>query len=292
MAKRACPLCHSKKVIRLYKANIPVSYFDTPYKISDSEYGKHRDIYRCNACQTVFEDIQNHLDKVKKHYQTSEDTDYERERGNRSQAFKRVLSGIQSFRPTGRLLDVGCATGAFMAEARFLGYTVYGVEPSVWASRVARSVFKLPVKTGRIEKAGYKKDFFDIVTLLDVIEHLEDPKRSLLRLASYIKKGGIICIVTPNIESLASKLLGERWWHIRPSHFYYFSPATMKSLLQEAGFEVLLVRRYKWYLSADYILKRIFKLIHLPWYPTIKWMESVTIGLDLRDSMELYAKKR
>lgn len=292
MSKKKCPLCSSDRLTLLYAGNIKKDYFDSQYKISSSEYGQHLDIFRCLNCNVVFENIAGLKKSINKHYKTLDDVAYEEERDNRARAFKRIISKLKEIKSSGKLLDIGCATGALLVEAQKQGYSTYGLEPSLWASKIAREKYHLNVKTGRVEDMRYSKNNFDIVTLLDVIEHLVRPDLIVQKVASVLKKGGVVCIVTPDFGSTASRILGERWWHVRPSHFYYFEHRIMRSLLEKAGFEIIISRQYKWYLSADYLMERFLKLVGIRWVVRSGMLSNITLGINLGDSMEIYAVKK
>jgi len=294
MAKIFCPLCQSKKIYLVYPANVDKSYFDNSYRISGSAYGKHLNIYRCPRCGFVFEEISPIREKIANYYLRSDDQSYEDERKNRALAFKRIISRIKEFKPSGRLLDVGCATGALLVEARKSGFETYGIESSSWAAKIAQKKYRLDVKRGFFDQTSFPKGYFDVVTLIDVIEHLCEPKLSLLRVNGLLKKGGVICVVTPNIESFMARVFGERWWHIRPGHFFYFSPKTIKLLLKMTGFKIIALRTYKWYLSFSYLLHRLLKLLLVQEKISLdktEILKKLTVGIDLRDSMEIYATK-
>lgn len=309
MSELFCPICKKKKLRLVYPANIKRDYFDksykrslkaslenefssSAYKISGSEYGKHLDIFRCQECGVVFEETSLMREKILNYYSDWRDQVYEDERQNRTLAFKRIVSKIREFRPSGKLLDVGCATGTLLVEAKNSGYEVYGIESSFWASKIAQKKYHLNVTTGFIERSDFAEEYFDIVTLIDVIEHLYNPKLTLQKISRLIKKGGVICIVTPNIESFAAKVFREKWWHIRPCHFFYFSSKTMNALLKTTGFEIILFRTYKWYLSISYLFQRALKLLSFQKGLNIEILKKLTMGIDLRDSMEIYAVKK
>jgi 2-polyprenyl-3-methyl-5-hydroxy-6-metoxy-1,4-benzoquinol methylase len=292
MAKSFCPICNKKRLYLVYPANIKKDYFDKSYLISGSEYGKHLDIYRCLRCGVVFEDMSLVREKIANFYQDLHDQAYEDERQNRTLAFKRIVSKIREFKPSGKLLDVGCATGSLLVEARNSGYDVYGIEPSSWASEIARKKYNLNVVAGCIEEKDFPREYFDIVTLIDVIEHLYEPKLALQKISRLIKEKGLICVVTPNIESFTARIFGEKWWHIRPSHFCYFPPKTMNALLKATGFEIIFLRTYKWYFSFSYLFQRVLRLLSFQRRLNFEILKKLTVGINLRDSMEVYAIKK
>lgn len=144
--------------------------------------------------------------------------------------------------PPGRLLDVGCATGEFLLEARRRGWDTFGVEMSPYAAAVARRR-GLDVRVGSLSDARLPPGGFDAVTLLDVIEHLRDPKAELREIHRLMKAGGRLIVETPNWRSIYRVLLRGRWAALQPRlHLLYFDAWTLGRLLQSSGFEVGSVR--------------------------------------------------
>ncbi len=147
-------------------------------------------------------------------------------------------------RPTGRLLDVGCASGAFLRAAREEGFNAVGVERNRDTAAAARAL-GLEVRDGTIEQAGFPAVTFDVVTFWDVIEHLPDPASALLEAARILRPGGTVAFSTPNVDGLFPRLsgaVGRRvgyWTHPEPpAHLHQFSVTTLARLLERCGFRV------------------------------------------------------
>ena len=155
--------------------------------------------------------------------------------------FARRLKVIEKYKKKGKLLDVGCGPGFFLELASGQGWQAQGVEISKKASDYARTNQKAPVFNGTIEGFKCKDGSFDVITIFDVIEHLPDPKKALLRINKLLKSNGLIVVTTPNIGSLCAKILGARWEEVQRvrEHIYYFSGKTLKDMLELTGFEVL-----------------------------------------------------
>ena len=143
----------------------------------------------------------------------------------------------------GRVLDLGCATGAFLAG---LGrsapgkWDLYGVEPSPQAAEAARRHPGLKVTTGLLEEAGYPGGYFDAVTLWDVLEHLHDPRSTLGEIHRILKPEGALVLRLPNIGSRAARLFGKHWGGLEPPrHLYVFDHQTLDRLVRLSGFEPL-----------------------------------------------------
>jgi SAM-dependent methyltransferase len=140
----------------------------------------------------------------------------------------------------GRLLDVGCATGDFLAHMAKYGWQVHGVEPSLAASRRARQMHDLDVRTGDLEQARFPDGYFDVVTLWDVLEHLHDPLGSLKEIHRILKSDGVLVIELPNTQSFDAMLFGTYWIGLDiPRHLYVFPPAPLEAMLEETGLQIV-----------------------------------------------------
>jgi SAM-dependent methyltransferase len=139
----------------------------------------------------------------------------------------------------GRLLDVGCAFGFFLAEAREF-YDVQGVELSEWSSAYAREQLALPVFTGTLAQAALPADHFDVVTLWDVIEHVPDPVPLLSEAARVLRRGGHLVLTTGDWGSAYARERGADWHLMEPPwHLTMFSRATMARAGERAGLRVV-----------------------------------------------------
>jgi SAM-dependent methyltransferase len=143
-----------------------------------------------------------------------------------------------------RLLDVGCSSGAFLASAAAAGLAVEGVEPSPEAAESARRAgFK--VFTGLLEDARYPDACFDLVTLVEVLEHLADPGALLAECRRILRPGGIVLVTTPNADSWTARALGGDWEVFSLTgmggHVSFFNPRSLQLLAGRAGFDTLKV---------------------------------------------------
>lgn len=106
--------------------------------------------------------------------------------------YKRLIL-IRKFKKEGRLLDVGCAFGFFLKLAEKYGFQPFGIDISSYAVKKARKIVKGKILQGDIEEdIPFPDNFFDVITLFDILEHLKNPKRVLSQLKKKIKHSGYI----------------------------------------------------------------------------------------------------
>ena len=136
-----------------------------------------------------------------------------------------------------RHLDVGCAMGSMLEEAKAAGWDPVGVETSEFAARYAAEHTGCPVYAGTLLKAALPSESFDVVTLMDVIEHVPNPSELIGEIYRLLRPGGVVFIVTPNFASFFVWLYGPKAYGVWPDqHVVYFQPSTMAKLLRKAGF--------------------------------------------------------
>lgn len=143
---------------------------------------------------------------------------------------------IKRFKKNGKILDVGCGAGKFLAIMQKKGYKAYGLDISATACKLARSQ-GLKVFEGTLETVRFPRAYFDIITLWHILEHLHRPSANLKEIERILKKDGILLIETPNIQSLSFRLFKKYCFHLElPRHLYQWSFATLQATLQKHGF--------------------------------------------------------
>ena len=154
---------------------------------------------------------------------------------------RKMLALLGQQPPAVRLLDVGCSSGAFLLTARKLGLKTTGVEPSAEAAATARRA-GLNVFTGFLEAARFPDASFDAATLIEVIEHLRDPRSLLAECRRVLRPGGILLVTTPNAGSWTARLMGARWdafsLTAMAGHISFFNPRSMRLIAARTGFGV------------------------------------------------------
>lgn len=145
------------------------------------------------------------------------------------------------FPDRGRLLEVGCSYGGFMAEARRDGWDVTGIELSETAASYARENLGLRVLSGSLHgNLNQLGEPYQAVALFHVIEHVPNPVELLEMCRRLIKPKGLLVLKTPNISSFIARLTGGSWhWVSPPAHLYLYSPKTLDLLLKKSGYQPL-----------------------------------------------------
>lgn len=140
-----------------------------------------------------------------------------------------------------RLLDVGCSSGAFLMAARRQGLQGEGVEISPRAAQTTRDA-GFQVFTGMLEDAGFPDAAFDVVTLIELIEHLRAPRTLLAECRRILRPGGILMATTPNGGSWTARAMGARWevFSLRAmgGHVSFFNPRSLRLLGERTGFQL------------------------------------------------------
>ncbi|MCX6695685.1 MAG: class I SAM-dependent methyltransferase [Candidatus Altiarchaeota archaeon] len=169
--------------------------------------------------------------------------------------FRERAKKIKQFKDSGVLLEVGCGVGTFLKELKKAGFNVYGIDINKSAVEYCKSRNNLgDVTASSFEEGSFKKESFDVIVMNDVLEHTTDPSSVLKTAYGLLKKDGLIFITTPDVESLTAKLSGSRWLHFKPDeHLYYFSPKTLRQMLEQAGFSFMEARHVGRFRSLEVI---------------------------------------
>jgi SAM-dependent methyltransferase len=190
---------------------------------------------------------------------------------NRRTFRQRIQAIERRYGRRGKLLDVGCALGDFLLEAKAAGWEVEGVEISAFAAQRARER-GLHVSTGRLEDLGLPEASFDVITLYDAIEHMTDPVATMAAVRRLLVPGGILHLVTPNVGGLQARVLGRYWYHYKPGeHLFYFAPKTLRTTIERAGLRWRGWSRCASYLTFTYVFSRLRYYVSAP-FSLLEWL--------------------
>ncbi|AKH76840.1 methionine biosynthesis protein MetW-like protein [Leptospira interrogans str. 2003000735] len=220
-----CPCCQKKDWKFLY--NSTFKNYNIP-------------IYLCLNCglQTQYPKPEPSKLYTEEYYSGKANFSYRDERQTEKfdrYVWKARISNIQKFKSNGEFLDVGCSFGGFLNCAKEAGFQVTGVEISHYSAEVARSR-GLKIYTGEFLDIDLPENFFDVITLVEVIEHLSYPEKVFEKLGKILKPGGLLLIQTANFEGWQAINAGADYHYYLPGHFYYYSESNLKKILDRFGF--------------------------------------------------------
>lgn len=228
--------------------------------------------------------------------------------------FKRELAYFRRWCRRGRVLDVGCSTGAFLYRLNEIGdYETTGMDVTGPALDHAESQGVRVLRKNFLEE-DFGEQRFEAVTFWAVVEHLTDPLPFLEKAASLLVPGGHCFILVPNRKSLATRILGARYRYIMPDHVNYFSRSTLIGFVERvSGLRVIhdttthfnpLVIIQDLRRSPDRVtderraglLKKTTRWKQSPWLAPVRWgyelSERCLARLGLADNLVLVAERR
>lgn len=175
---------------------------------------------------------------------------------------RRSVEGLErTIGGPGTLLDVGAGTGIYMHLAAERGWRPEGVDICPLTAEKAAQEFGLKITVGPFEDQYFDGRRFDAAAMLDVLEHVLDPLATLRKVHSLLRPGAALAIAVPNQRCLLTLLVGA-YAHMGgpaarsllgrlyvPPHLHYFTPTTLRRMVETAGFRITEVRQGSVYLG-------------------------------------------
>ena len=287
----ACWVCGGSRLEPWKPGNLASPLVSEDLRISDARYGLTLPLVRCLGCGFCFSNSREvaRLDDL---YAELDDPGYEGSQESRELQMRWLVKLARQAHPGARTaLDVGAASGLLVAEAGRQGLDALGVEPSCSLVSVARQQAGVEVLHGALPHRALEGRSFDLVFLVDVIEHVADPIGLLERCVERLAEGGVLLVVTPDVSSLAARALGPRWWHYRVAHVGYFDRASLDRAFARTGLCVVRRVRARWFFSVDYLATRVERYLPVAaWnrfarrFGPLRWLYRRVIPLNLFDS--------
>lgn len=189
-------------------------------------------------------------------------------------------SGLRS----GRVLDIGCSFGGFLDFMRRYGeWDLYGVEINAEAASYAIERLGLNVFIGNLQDACYPSEFFDIITLWNVLEHLHCPQSTLFEINRIIRPGGLLVISLPNLHSIEAKIFGRYWAGLdAPRHLYIYTLDTLNQALSLAGFAINRIASFSGHHSVLFLSLCFWLDEKMPNSWLGKWLKKIIGSLPVR----------
>ena len=217
---------------------------------------------KCVSCSLVFLDPQPNKDLLRRHYPTQGYFAYDKKgkggllgtireyiiKNTYSPTFlSRILAylsntnfAIPQYRKGGRILDLGCGTGDILILLKDLGLDVYGIDIDKKAIQIGRKRGLKHLRIGTYKAINaYPNNYFDVIRLYHVIEHVSDPMACLQILYKKLKSGGEVFLSTPNFDSPIRKIFGKYWSSLdAPRHLFIFTHQTLRKAVMQYKFKV------------------------------------------------------
>lgn len=217
-----CSACESSALRK--KFSVPLT--DGPYRHDVDT--KHRTFYECDACGHLSGDLyepskyDNYYASLANDYHGSHDYDQSR--------YKQILEWFPR-QPLNRVLDIGCGTGTFLATLP-PDMELFGIEPSAAAVERARARGVKTIQYDDLMKPELRNTF-DLITAIDVVEHMGDLHQLRRHLLTALRPGGTVIILTGDAESKPAHVLGRYWSYLNYSeHLTIFCRRSMQNWLQ------------------------------------------------------------
>ena len=226
-----CWICNSPKTKKI-KIGLDKNILPKDFNITDDRYGITLPIYRCLECK--FEFCPENID-LNSMYKNMEDVSYVETSKSRSIQAKKIAKYSDQFlKENSKILDVGCGSGLLVKAFNDLNHESYGLEPSNF---LANEGIKnnLKIYQGTLEDFSFSNEF-SFISLIDVIEHVQNPVELLNLVQEALNKDGYLLVITPRRDSFFRFLLGFKWWHYRIAHVGYFSKANLIKNFKEFRF--------------------------------------------------------
>lgn len=199
-------------------------------------------LVKCVCCGLIYLNPLPNRENSKKYY----DNKYFKTSnfGSLSNNIYRIQIGkafLELKHPDGKALDIGCGDGSLLLIMKRLGWDVHGVDISNSAVKLAKDKLGTEnIFTGNLKDCQFPSNFFDVISLRHVLEHLHEPYKSLKEIRRILKEDGVLSITVPNVDSLYFHVFKKNWFHLDiPRHLFQFSIETLNGLLSKAGFKVI-----------------------------------------------------
>lgn len=240
LEEACCPTCNVSECTQILTAYSMDNLASQPFSI-----------IRCKQCDLMFTSPRPTSSSMKSFY---EGGFYE----TQEKAVKRLLVNpvmvvfqrlrlrqVTRVKKTGKLLDIGSGKGKFLAMAAHNKWEAWGVEPSNRSRSFVKDKSGEKVFGDEFEEAAIPDGFFDIVTMWHTLEHFYDPLDILAKVHAKLNERGLLVVRVPNSDSWDFKLGKANWFHLDlPRHLYHFSPKSLSTMLEKAGFQVVSVSTF------------------------------------------------
>lgn len=254
--KKICFVCDTNE-FKIFASNF--------YLLNGNKY----DLIKCNSCGIIIVNPFPNPQELMSMYDSKYFNDcYDSGISNKgyfenvefmTRRYEHLISKITKFKNTGKILEIGCAGGLFLNIAKQSGFEIFGVELSKDIS-ISENL-KENIFIGTLEEANFSTDYFDIIYMGHVLEHISTPIETILEVKRILKPSGILIIEVPsfvnsfyydvlkrfyklfNIKPPSMFKIETEGKYLKPYHLIEFSPYTIKRFLIKLGFEYVQIEQ-------------------------------------------------
>lgn len=201
----------------------------------------------CTGCTLVYTTPRPERDLIGEYYKSEEYISHSStKKGLINALYNRVrnytlnqkVKLVQQLVSGKQLLDIGAGTGHFLKRAKESGFNVLGLEPDSDARNVAYNENGITLQAQDVLHS-LPGETYDAITMWHVLEHVYDLRTDTERIASLVKKNGVLIIAVPNYTSYDAEYYGSYWAaYDVPRHLYHFSPSSIVPFIQQFGFQL------------------------------------------------------
>lgn len=197
-------------------------------------------IKQCAGCRTLYAEVAFEDEQTAGEVQDLYDHYYDRAEFSLHPAvaisLQKVMDSFKGFRRTGKLLDIGFGEGGLLSVAEKNNWECYGTELSPQALKYGAGR-NWTVSKDALDDERFPKEGFDVVTLIELIEHVPNPDDFLQTARALLRPGGLLYLTTPNTRSINRRWLGVGWSVVSPpEHITIWSPTGIKKALERNNF--------------------------------------------------------
>ncbi len=232
------------------------------FKVTDKDYGRCVETVKCGNCGLVQPKYILDSQDLIKLYANVDDESYLATSDIRGTSnYRQVIKLINKFAKNHEsLLEIGAGSGGLLDSLKHQFNHIHGVEPIEKFCQFARERYGLVLdNTGYEDMSESRK--YDVILALDVIEHVASVKHFMNKVFQLLTDDGIVIVSTPNKNSLAARLLGKKWWHIRTPHLYYLDDRSFNALMDATGFKIIKRAFFYWTFPISYLIDCFQKLL-------------------------------
>ena len=215
-------------------------------------------LLRCPICSLVWIDSPPAPAEMGLHYGAAYDRSISSTGEATAERWRERCATIAKYKQEGRILDLGCSSGSFLSALPRDRWQLFGIEMSHQVAERARARCGATVFVGDVLDANFPPNYFDAITCIHVFEHVYKPKEVLLKIAEWLKPGGIFYTLMPNIDSAAFRFFKSYWYALElPRHLFHFSPRSLAYVADSVGLNTLSLkteRQIFFETSARYVL--------------------------------------